>query len=62
MEIFSRPCPGRSGDLVSIQKRRITKSRAFSRKKTAASASYETKPINALNALRDGTSCSERLW
>jgi hypothetical protein len=62
MEIFSRPCPGRSGDLVSNSKAQNHKKPHVSCSKTAASASYETKPINALNALRDGTSCSERLW
>jgi hypothetical protein len=29
---------------------------------TAASASMKPQPINAWDALRDGATCSERLW
>jgi hypothetical protein len=37
------------------------KPRAFM-SKTAASASCEPRPPHALNALRDGASCSGKLW
>jgi hypothetical protein len=40
-----------------------TKSRMLSfAEKQAAPASMKPPTSNALNALRDGTSCSERLW
>jgi len=45
-----------------IQVRRKRKKPRVSQLETAASASKKPQPINALNALRDGASCSERLW
>jgi hypothetical protein len=42
--------------------RRIAKSRTFPFGKRQLQRPMKPQPINALNALRDGTSCSEKLW
>jgi hypothetical protein len=51
-----RACQGLIQDRVKRKKPRVPNM------KTAASASMKPQPINALNALRDGASCSEGLW
>ena len=53
------PAPSSRG-LIQVRLKR-KKPRVLNAK-TAASASMEPQPINSLNALRDGVSCSEGLW
>jgi hypothetical protein len=60
MEIFALKKSRRSGILVDLRKRR-KKPRVSLRGKPQLQRRMNPNPINALNALRDGTSCSERM-
>jgi hypothetical protein len=57
---FLASCPGEAGILSKSERTRRKKPRIPVGNRSFSV--YETSAINALIALRDGATCSERLW
>ncbi|HEV2080719.1 MAG TPA: hypothetical protein VGR19_12615 [Allosphingosinicella sp.] len=60
MKIFLALVPEKSGISVNLRRKKRKKPRVPVERQLQRPV--RPQPINALNALRDGASCSERLW